>query len=823
MLVVITSAIIFTSCSGADPDKLSVTSDHLEFQADDGKGQTVNVETNVKSWEVSTSSPEWIKISRSGVDFTVKVEKYTDTTKDRSGDITVTAGNAKQVSVTVTQRKASKDLLSVDKSSLPFLVNETVAKTVAVTTTANSWDATTDATWFTLAKQVNTFSVSANALNRGASQRSAGITVTAGNADPVTVTVTQDVTKNTLSVAPDNISFNANETDAKTATITTDADDWNRSFTADWLTAVKEGNLLKVTPTSLNTGTSERSAEITLTAGNADPVILTVKQANIPPVYVTVDPTTITFSAGVTSAISATVSTNAASWSHTGSAHWLEITPQVNSIRFAPSGLNTGNTARSVDITVTAPGASSVIVKIIQEPTPYLSVDPRTIIFTGTETGTKSATISTNVASWSYTGSASWLTIEKQNNELRFTPTGPNTGTVARTATITVSATGATPVPVTVTQEPDSYLKVDPTTITFLLGETGMKAATVTTTAASWSYTGSANWLTITPQGNQLRFTPTGLNTGTAARTVTINVTAPGLTSVLVTIRQEVTPITLKVDPTSHTFAACETGTKTSTVTTTAASWSYTGSANWLTVAVQNNTIRFTPTSLNTGTAARTATITVTASGATSVPVTIRQEPGMPICGDWNYSATGTRLQNNPPYNNTAWNGTIYTSLIYDFIRIDKWAGATGIPMWLDWVGGRFKLDIKTKVLNDVDGIHEGYYCMGTVSSSGVVTAYPGVDYYINYNPTTRVLDFSGTYNGLPTCIIILPKNKNTGQWLHGSYYINEYRDVKITLTTVMTSSSLKSSNNSNDFVVTKNLSDSELIKAERKEFDNIQ
>ena len=89
-----------------------------------------------------------------------------------------------------------------------------------------------------------------------------------------------------LSVNPTSITFAAGETATKTATVTTDAADWD--FTDDtsatWLTVEKQNNTLRFTPDNLNTGESQRSAGISVTAGSADPVIVQVKQDVTPPI-----------------------------------------------------------------------------------------------------------------------------------------------------------------------------------------------------------------------------------------------------------------------------------------------------------------------------------------------------------------------------------------------------------------------------------------------------------------------------------------------------------------------------------------------------------
>ena len=170
--------------------------------------------------------------------------------------------------------------LSVNPISITFATNEIIPRTLDVITSAKSWDATTTVSWLTIEKQSNTLKLTPTA-NTETTERSATVTVTAENANPVIVNVTQ-AGMNSLSVNPVSISFAANETVAKTVSITTDAASWDATTTVSWLTIEKQSNTLKLTPTA-NTETTERSATVTFTAENANPVIVNVTQAGVPP------------------------------------------------------------------------------------------------------------------------------------------------------------------------------------------------------------------------------------------------------------------------------------------------------------------------------------------------------------------------------------------------------------------------------------------------------------------------------------------------------------------------------------------------------------
>ena len=284
-LALVFSAVIvfFTACgSEKSKDRLQVFPDDLEFYADDPDELFVDVESNVKTWSTATSA-RWITIDEIAGGFYVSVDKYTETSRDRTGRIIVKAGEADPVTVTVTQLAAVNTTLSLNPTSLTYAANETGTKTVTVTTNTSDWDAEKSADWLTIQKMGTTLMVNVNSLNTGSLQRSTGVTVTAGNANPVTLTVTQEVTGGsvTLSVNPTSVSFAAAETVTKNATITTGASSWNFTNSDNsWLTVARQGvtNTINITPNSQNTGTSQRSSTITITASGADPVTVSVTQ-----------------------------------------------------------------------------------------------------------------------------------------------------------------------------------------------------------------------------------------------------------------------------------------------------------------------------------------------------------------------------------------------------------------------------------------------------------------------------------------------------------------------------------------------------------------
>ena len=145
--VVAVSALLFTACSGneKEPDSLTVTpTTNLQFPADNADPemlkQTLIVETNVKSWTATPSDPSWILVNEGVGTLTVTVVKNTETIS-RSGTVTVSAGSARSVTVSVYQSAAGgANTLSIIPTSLTFLAGNTNGQNVMINTDASNWD-----------------------------------------------------------------------------------------------------------------------------------------------------------------------------------------------------------------------------------------------------------------------------------------------------------------------------------------------------------------------------------------------------------------------------------------------------------------------------------------------------------------------------------------------------------------------------------------------------------------------------------------------------------------------------------------------------------
>ena len=177
-----------TACNENKEDSLLVTPNELAFNAYAFSEKILTVKTSAKEWN-ATPSENWILTSKWNEKLMVSAKNNSETTGNRAGTITVIAGSAEPVTVTVTQ--SALPTLSTSPTTLTFGANETTAKNVTVTTNSISWNYTCDVQWLKLERSNNTLTVAVNELNLGTAERKANITITADDRKAV-VPVTQD-------------------------------------------------------------------------------------------------------------------------------------------------------------------------------------------------------------------------------------------------------------------------------------------------------------------------------------------------------------------------------------------------------------------------------------------------------------------------------------------------------------------------------------------------------------------------------------------------------------------------------------------------------
>ena len=214
-----------------------------------------------------------------------------------------------------------KNKLRVEPSEVlhfKALANEDVVLTV--TTDADSWGCTAPE-WVLTEQEGNRLSVNVRD-NASGEVRTGELEFTAGNAEPVTIGITQAIPEeeddNVLEVSPmDPIAFKASGNGAVVLTVSTDAEEGWTFTVPEWLTAEKsEDNKTLTVNAEDNETEEERSGEIVFSAGTAEPVKIAVSQKKATLEVTPSDP--IVFKASDNEAVVLTVSTDAKeSWTFT--------------------------------------------------------------------------------------------------------------------------------------------------------------------------------------------------------------------------------------------------------------------------------------------------------------------------------------------------------------------------------------------------------------------------------------------------------------------------------------------------------------------------
>jgi hypothetical protein len=405
-----------------------------------------------------------------------------------------------------------------------------------------------------------------------------------------------------------------------------------------------------------------------------------------------------------------------------------------------------------------------------KEPDDILSVSPTKLSFTADDTKEEIVTVTTNTDAWSFQVSDSWVTARKENDELRISVQNYNETGEQRHAEINIAAGAANTVTVRISQSARNSLSVIPESLSYDADEIGSQTINVTTGAQSWDATTNDSWISLSKQGNTLIVTVSTKNTGSSPRSATIRITAENALEKTVTVTQAARH-TLSVDPSSLSFEADDTSEKTVTVTTTASGWDATTEASWITLNKQNNTL-WVSVSKNTGSSDRNANVIITAGNAPPVTVSVMQASGT-IVPDSDYGNGSGQIINDP-------SGKFFT--ITNF-------GNRSISVQCLYKNGKIIIDGETRVVDDNTNNANGYFRVCTQNENGI-TVYPGsYEYAVNYDISTRTLDFSGTINGQPALVGVVAFSKSTGNPI--GLYTDLYANLKLTLTSTSSASQL--------------------------------
>lgn len=422
------------------------------------------------------------------------------------------------------------------------------SETITVTTNYEEWTAEVAADgreWCSVKQQENQLVIQVKE-NTGEKERTTVITVTVGNGKKETkeIAVTQLGTAPKIVVTPSALSFEM-KGGTQEVTVTANVPEWTSvvSVGADWCSASKEGDVLKVGATAY-AGREMREALITLTGnGNGATAVATLKvvQMGTDPVLTVADAAAFQATGGSQSLL---VTTNRDSWTATvpSTASWCKAEQDGNNLKIITEA-NTGTTGRTCEVLVTAGTGEDILMyrlmvaQLGSENELILSTDE--VRFEG-QASMQTVSVFTNVA-WEAVTDASWCTLLQGENTLTMYVEQNPSETQIRRGIVTVTAENLPAQQLNIIQLPDITLVLSVDTLVMPI-EGGQQAVTVVTNQAHLSARNqdSIIWCWTNVSGNQL-IVNAEPNEG-APRSIVVNVTAgtgEAIKTVPLVVRQE--------------------------------------------------------------------------------------------------------------------------------------------------------------------------------------------------------------------------------------------------------------------------------------------
>lgn len=339
----------------------------------------------------------------------------------------------------------------------------------------------------------------------------------------------------TLSATPTELTFTANESQTQTVEITTNADFWLVEKSDDWVKHSKSGNKLFLSVLNYTNTIDVRTATVTISTGETQPVEITITQEAKEPNTFSINPTSLSYDANEIGDRTVTITTDAESWDATTGAAWVTLVRQDNMLNVLVTEENTASTPRTAEIKITAGNAPETILTVTQAAVMYIYSEPASLVFRADESGEKLVNISTNATNWDATADSSWVKLIKQNNMLKVTMNEKNTTFSPRSANIRITAYKARDFILPVTQAAAVFLSTDPASLSFRANETWAKRVTVSTNMETWNASADVSWITLTKQDDIL-LVATERNESGSPRYAEITITADHETiSILVT------------------------------------------------------------------------------------------------------------------------------------------------------------------------------------------------------------------------------------------------------------------------------------------------
>jgi len=202
---------------------------------------------------------------------------------------------------------------------------------------------------------------------------------------------------------------------------------------------------------------------------------------------------------------------------------------------------------RSGTVTLSASGHSNIVITVVQAGIQIFTSDKSSLSFASTAYGTGSKqTITLTITpdqTISQTNTISWATIviDQSLNKVDVYPAAANTG-AERSGNLTLSATGAEDIIISVTQSAAQVFASDTSNIEWDLTESGSgvgKIATLTITPdQTFALVSKPSWMDVNLDQSNNRITLYPSSTTSSYRTGTVVLSCPGASNISITVTQ---------------------------------------------------------------------------------------------------------------------------------------------------------------------------------------------------------------------------------------------------------------------------------------------
>jgi hypothetical protein len=346
--------------------------------------------------------------------------------------------------------------------------------------------------------------------------------------------------------------------------------------------------------------------------------------------------------AATESSIATFIVSSNVNWTASSNQLWLNTSPSNgtgNGSVTLTASANPFTSVREATITVSAAGVDPKMVIVTQAAgAATLTVSPTSLNIGAGDGSTASFSINSNTT-WNVSSDQTWLSRNLSSgtgNGSVILTAQSNPGTTLRSATVTVTATGAATKTISVTQAAgNATLSVSSTALTIGANEGSSTILTITSNT-NWTVTSDQTWITpnqTTGSGNETITFTANYNPEVEQRVATITISASGISSKTITITQAKGNVILTLSTNSLSLEAAG-GSSTTVTVTSNTSWNVAFGCSWLNIiplsGTGNSPITISAETNNT-TSERFDSVVFTATDGTLRILSVNQDAGVPV------------------------------------------------------------------------------------------------------------------------------------------------------------------------------------------------